>query len=131
MIESAERPEPGAAPAGMVRIPAGRFRMGSGDFYPEERPVHEVKVAGFWMDRAPVTVREFRRFVKATGYVTLAERPPEPADYPGADPALLQPGSLVFRPTPGPVPLDDHRAWWSWVPGACWHRPEGSTSDTY
>lgn len=115
----------------MVRVPAGEFLMGSEDFYPEERPVHRVEVDAFWMDRTPVTVAQFRRFVKATGYVTLAERAPEAADYPGADPALLVPGALVFRPTTGPVDLRDVRNWWHWVPGARWDRPEGPGSDTY
>ena len=87
----------------MAWIPGGTFRMGSADFYPEERPVHAVSVDGFWMDEHPVTVAEFRRFVKATGHVTLAERPPDPANYPDADPALLVPGSLVFHRTRGPV----------------------------
>ena len=77
--------------------------MGSEDFYPEERPVHEVTVDGFWMDEHQVTVAEFRRFVKATGHVTLAERPLDPSDYPDADPDLLVPGALVFHPTRGPV----------------------------
>ena len=105
--------------------------MGAEDFYPEERPVHRASVDGFWMDDHPVTVGEFRRFVKATGYVTVAERPPDPEQYPGADPDLLVPGSLVFRRSSGPVDLDDYRNWWSYVPGACWHRPEGPGSDTY
>jgi formylglycine-generating enzyme required for sulfatase activity len=105
--------------------------MGSEDFYPEERPVHRVEVDAFWMDRRPVTVAQFRRFVKATGYVTLAERAPEAADYPDADPALLVPGALVFRPTRGPVDLGDVANWWNWVPGARWDRPEGPGSDTY
>jgi sulfatase modifying factor 1 len=115
----------------MAWIAPGRFAMGSEDFYPEERPVHDVDVAGFWIDERPVTVREFRRFVKDTGYVTVAERPLDPEQYPDADPALLVPGSLVFQPTRGPVDLRDYRNWWSYVPGACWHRPEGPGSDTY
>jgi formylglycine-generating enzyme len=115
----------------MVWIPGGTFRMGSADFYPEERPVHAVTVDGFWMDDHPVTVAEFRRFVKATGHVTLAERAPDAADYPGADPANLVPGALVFHPTPGPVDLGDVANWWSWTPGARWDRPEGPGSDTY
>jgi formylglycine-generating enzyme len=120
---------PGAPPArDMAWIPGGRFHMGSTDFYPEERPVHEVAVDGFWMDDHPVTVAEFRRFVKATGHVTLAELPPDPADYPDADPALLVPGSLVFHRTRGPVDLDDYANWWSWVPGAEWRHPEGPGS---
>jgi formylglycine-generating enzyme required for sulfatase activity len=116
---------------GMVQIPAGRFAMGSADFYPEERPVHDVEVGAFRIDAHPVTVREFRRFVKATGYVTVAERPLDPDQYPDADPALLVPGSLVFRGARGPVDLSDNRNWWQWMPGACWHRPEGPGTDTY
>jgi formylglycine-generating enzyme len=113
----------------MSWIPGGTFRMGSADFYPEERPVHRVTVDGFWMDRHPVTVEDFRRFVKATGYVTVAERPLDPADYPGADAALLVPGSLVFCRPAGPVSLRDYRNWWSYVPGASWRHPRGSRSD--
>jgi formylglycine-generating enzyme len=88
-------------------IPGGEFRMGSESFYPEERPVHRVQVDGFWIDERPVTVAEFRRFVKETGHKTVAEQSPDPADYPDADPDLLVPGSLVFRRTPGPVDLRD------------------------
>jgi formylglycine-generating enzyme required for sulfatase activity len=110
---------------GMRRIPGGRFRMGSEDFYPDERPVHEVVVDGFWMDEHPVTNAEFRRFVKETGYVTMAERPLDPGDYPDADPDLLVPGSLVFHKTAGPVDLNDYRNWWEYVPNAHWRRPGG------
>ena len=102
----------------MAWIPGGTFLMGSDDHYPEERPVHDAAVDGFWMDVHQVTVAEFRRFVKATGYVTLAERPLDAADYPDADPTMLVPGSLVFQRTRGPVPLDDYRNWWRYVPGA-------------
>src|SRR3954454_2864536 len=84
------------APDGMAWVPGGEFLMGSEDFYPEERPVQPVAVDGFWIDERPVTVREFRRFVKETDHVTVAERPPDPETYPDADPALLVPGSLVF-----------------------------------
>lgn len=116
----------GPAPSkNMVWVPGGEFLMGSDDFYPEERPVHRVRVDGFWMDEHPVTVAEFRRFVKATGHVTWAEREPDPDDYPDADPALLVPGSLVFQPTSGPVDLSDYRNWWTWAPGADWRHPEG------
>jgi formylglycine-generating enzyme len=115
----------------MAWIPGGRFRMGCDAFYPEEQPVRIVDVEGFWTDTHPVTVASFRRFVRATGHVTTAEMAPDPADYPDADPRLLVPGSLVFRPTPQPVPLDDHLQWWHWVPGACWHSPDGPGSDTY
>ena len=120
-----------ATTEGMVWIGGGSFAMGSDDFYAEERPVRRVEVEGFWIDPHPVTVAEFRRFVKATGHVTVAERAPDAADYPGAEPALLVPGSLVFRPTRGPVDLNDHREWWAYVPGARWDRPEGPGSDVY
>src|SRR5262249_3932517 len=93
--------------------------------------IRDVAVEGLWMDTNPVTVAEFRRFVKATGYTTLAERAPDAADYPDADPALLVPGSLVFQPARGPVDLSDHRNWWAYVPGACWRSPEGPGSDVY
>jgi sulfatase modifying factor 1 len=109
----------------MTWVPGGAFAMGSEDFYVEERPVREVDVDGFWIDRHPVTVAQFGRFVRETGYVTVAERPLDPADYPDADPRLLVAGSLVFQKTRGPVDLRDVRAWWRYVPGACWYRPEG------
>jgi formylglycine-generating enzyme required for sulfatase activity len=112
----------------MVWIEGGSFLMGSDSFYPEERPVHRVEVDGFWIDRHQVTVAEFRRFVTATDYVTLAERPLDPAMYPGADPDLLVPGALVFHKTAGPVDLNDYRNWWAYVPGASWRHPEGPGS---
>jgi len=112
----------------MVWVAGGRFQMGSDDFYPEERPVHEVAVDGFWIDHHPVTNAEFRRFVKATGYLTVAEQAPDAADYPDADPALLVPGGLVFQPSAGPVDLSNWRSWWAWVPGASWRSPEGPGS---
>jgi sulfatase modifying factor 1 len=115
----------------MAWIPGGDFTMGSDDFYPEERPVHSARVAGFWMDRHPVTVAEFRRFVKATGHVTEAETAPGAADFPEAEPEQLVPGSLVFTPPAAPVALDDFRAWWSWVPGAQWRHPEGPDSSLH
>jgi formylglycine-generating enzyme len=114
---------------GMRWIPGGSFAMGSEDFYPEERPVRTVAADGLWMDEHPVTNLEFGRFVKATGYVTVAERPPDPAAFPGADPELLVPGSLVFQPSAGPVDLRDFRNWWAYVPGAYWRRPEGPGSN--
>jgi formylglycine-generating enzyme len=113
----------------MVWVPGGTFLMGSSNFYPEERPVREVTVDGFWIDEHPVTVAEFRRFVKATGHVTTAEVPPPAEDYPDADPDLLVPGSLVFQPSDGPVPLDDVRNWWAWTPGADWRHPKGPGSN--
>ncbi len=128
--DAASEPSGGPPARDMRWIPGGTFRMGSEDFYPEERPVHEVTVDGFWMDEHQVTVNEFRRFVKASGHVTVAERPLNPRDYPDADPDLLLPGALVFHPTRGPVDLDDYRNWWSYVPGASWLHPEGPGSDT-
>jgi len=119
----------GRAPAkDMAWVPGGRFLMGSDEFYPEERPERRVEVDGFWMDDHPVTVAEFRGFVTATGYVTVAERPLDAADYPDADPALLQPGSLVFEPTEGPVDLRDVTQWWRYTPGAQWRHPLGPGS---
>ncbi len=112
----------------MVELPGGTFRMGCERFYPEERPVREVTVDGFWIDRHPVTVAEFRRFVKDTGHVTWAEVPPRPEDYPGAPAELLVPGSLLFNKTAGPVDLHDYRNWWRWRPGADWRHPEGPGS---
>ena len=112
----------------MVWIPEGEFLMGSDDFYPEERPAHRVEVDGFWIDEHPVTVAEFRRFVKATDHVTMAEQQPDAAEYPDADPELLVPGSLVFHPTTGPVDLSDVHNWWSWTPRAQWRKPEGPDS---
>jgi formylglycine-generating enzyme required for sulfatase activity len=117
--------------AGMSRITGGSFLMGSDRHYPEEGPVRRVDVESFRIDPHPVTVRDFRRFVKATGYVTVAEQPLEPGDYPDAQPALLVPGALVFRPSQGPVDLRDFRRWWEYVPGVTWQRPEGPASDTY
>jgi formylglycine-generating enzyme required for sulfatase activity len=105
--------------------------MGSEAYYPEERPVHTERADGFWMDEHPVTVAEFRRFVKATGHVTVAETAPEAAAFPDADPEQLVPGSLVFTPPDRPVSLEDYRAWWSWVPGAQWRHPEGPDSTTH
>jgi sulfatase modifying factor 1 len=116
--------------ADMVEIPAGRFRMGCADFYPEELPVREVQVEAFAIERGPVTVAQFTRFTEESGYVTLAERRPDPADYPDADPSLLVPGSAVFQPTPGPVPLHDPTRWWTYVPGANWRHPGGRTATT-
>ncbi len=114
----------------MVRIAGGTFVMGSENFYPEEAPTHRVEVGDIWMDRHLVTNRDFRRFVDQTGYLTVAERPLDPSQYPDADPSLLVPGSLVFQKTRGPVPLEDYRAWWAYVPGANWRHPQGPDSDT-
>jgi sulfatase modifying factor 1 len=112
----------------MVWLAGGAFQMGSDDFYPEERPAHRARVDGFWVDVHPVTVAEFRRFVKATGHVTVAETQPDAADFPDATDDQLVPGSLVFTPPTRRVSLQDFRAWWSWVPGAQWRHPEGPGS---
>jgi sulfatase modifying factor 1 len=112
-----------------VRIPGGDFRMGSADHYPEEAPVHRVEVDGFTMNPTTVTNQQFAAFVSATRYVTVAERPLDPADYPGAPPENLVPGSLVFAMTPGPVDLRHINQWWTWTPGACWRHPEGPRSE--
>jgi formylglycine-generating enzyme required for sulfatase activity len=115
--------------AALVEIPAATFTMGSDRHYPEEGPTHEVAVNAFAIERTPVTNAAFATFVTATGYVTVAERPLDPADYPGAPPENLAPGSLVFRRTRGPVDLRHLSQWWAWTPGASWRRPEGPGSD--
>jgi formylglycine-generating enzyme required for sulfatase activity len=112
----------------MVWIEGGKFRMGSDRHYPEEAPARWVEVDGFWIDARPVTNREFAQFVRETGWVTVAERAPDPKDYPGALPELLAPGSLVFFPTEGPVPLNDISAWWKYTLKADWRRPLGPDS---
>jgi formylglycine-generating enzyme len=112
----------------MVWLAGGVFRMGSDHHYPEEAPAHQVTVDGFWIDRYLVTNAAFRDFVKATGYVTDAERPPKAADYPGAQPETLFAGSVVFRPPPQRVDLRNHLNWWHWVQGADWRHPDGPDS---
>ncbi len=128
---------PTVAPPGMKWIPAGEFVMGSGPgAIGNERPAHRVKLSGFWMDEHEVTNAEFARFVKASGYVTTAEKAPDweemktqlPPDTPRPDAALLVPGALVFTAPATAVPLDDASAWWRWVPGADWRHPEGPSS---
>jgi formylglycine-generating enzyme required for sulfatase activity len=112
----------------MVWIPSTTYRMGSDAHYPEERPVHRVSVDGFWIDRYPVTNERFERFVEATGHVTFAEIPPDPAQYPGALPEMLYAGSLVFIRPDGPVDLRGFPSWWSFVKGADWRHPRGPRS---
>jgi sulfatase modifying factor 1 len=109
-------------------IPGGNCRIGSDDFYPEERPVHDVHVDGFWIDIHTVTNEQYAGFVEATGYVTVAERALDPAAFPGAPPENLVPGSMVFQKASGPVDLADNSNWWAWVPGASWRRPLGPHS---
>ena len=113
---------------GMVHLSAGRFTMGEDRFYPEEAPVREAEVQAFWIDEHPVTNAQFRRFVKDTGHITVAETTPDRADFPDLTDDDLVSGSLVFRATTGPVALDDWTQWWAWVPGANWRHPEGPGS---
>lgn len=130
---------PGSSPEGMVYIPGGEFSMGSLD--PTEmmcggdqpmddaRPLHRVYLDGFFMDATEVTNQEFDRFVKATGYATVAERKPTREEFPDVPEERLVAGSVVFSPPPRPVPLDDHYQWWSYVAGANWQHPDGPSSD--
>jgi formylglycine-generating enzyme required for sulfatase activity len=113
----------------MIRIPGGTFLMGSDRHYPEEAPAHRVSIDAFWIDQAPVTNRQFKAFVKATGHVTTAERTPEARDYPGALPHMLYAGSLTFTPTRGAVNLRDWSQWWSFLKGADWRHPYGPRSN--
>lgn len=112
----------------MAHIDGAAFAMGSAVHYPEEAPVRRVRVDGFWIDRHPVTNRRFAAFARATGYVTVAERPLDPAAFPDAPPENLVPGSLVFTGADGPVDLRHLDRWWTWTPGASWRRPEGPAS---
>jgi len=124
--------------ANMVWIPPGEFHMGSNDddARKDEKPVHKVRVDGFWMDTAPITNRQFQEFVAATGYVTTAEKAPTmeeimaqvPEGTPKPDPKLLVASSLVFQKTDGPVSLKSNRLWWDWRAGANWKQPEGHGS---
>ena len=113
----------------VIWILGGTFRMGSDKHYPEEEPVHRVTVDGFWIDRTPVTNRQFKQFVRATGHVTFAEIPPDPKKYPGALPHMLYAGSLVFTPPNHPVDLRNFGAWWSYLKGANWRHPYGPKSN--
>jgi sulfatase modifying factor 1 len=133
-IHVAEAPVPveaansGAAPEGMVWIPGGRFWMGT-NHMEDAQPVHQVEVKSFWMDRTDVTNEEFARFVEATGYATIAERPLDPKELPNLAPDELAPGSVVFTPPAGPISLANPLAWWRFVRGANWRHPEGPNSD--
>ena len=130
IVDTKRSPPPtrGHANANMSWIPGGTFLMGSNDHYPEEAPAHRVTVGGFWMDQYAVTNTEFRRFVDATGYVTLAERPANAADYPGAKPEMLLPASVMFKKSAHPVDLSNHYNWWEYVQGANWRHPRGPGS---
>ncbi len=127
LAASAERLQP-SAPPNMIWIPGGTFRMGSDRHYPEEAPAHRVTVSGFWIDRTPVTNRQFRKFVNEAGYVTFAELKPNADDYPGALPQMLKAGSLVFTPPKHPVDLRNWSQWWAFKFGANWRRPYGPRS---
>ena len=130
-------PEP--SPEGMVWIPGGEFSMGSDaaceslcglpGVTRDAVPIHRVYVDGFWMDTTAVTNEKFREFVRATGYVTIAERAPTREEFPDAPPENLVAGSTVFTPTPGPVPLNNHLQWWRFQHGANWWHPDGPDSD--
>jgi formylglycine-generating enzyme required for sulfatase activity len=113
----------------LVWIPEGSFRMGSDEHYPEEAPARDVEVSGFWLARTAVTNSQYKAFVDNTGYVTVAERPLDPRDFPGAPIENLVPGSMVFTRTSGPVDLRHLSQWWTWTPGASWQHPEGPGSD--
>jgi formylglycine-generating enzyme len=118
-----------AAPEGMVRIPGGTFWMGCDACdMPDAAPAHQVSVDAFWMDKTPITNAQFEKFVKATGYKTVAERKPDPKDFPGAPADKLVPGCAVFTPPSHEEPLDNPYAWWQYVPGANWKNPEGPGS---
>ena len=132
-------PAPNNPPEGMVWIPGGEFSMGAQDSpnmgevgmqaTRDARPIHRVYVDGFWMDATDVTNDEFAAFVKATGYVTVAERKPRAEDFPGAPPDALVAGSVVFAPTAHPVPLNNHMQWWAYAKGTNWRHPLGADSD--
>jgi formylglycine-generating enzyme required for sulfatase activity len=126
---SGSEPKPTKATEGMSWIAPGKFWMGVEDpTMPDARPVREIELSGYWIDQTEVTNRQYEAFVKATGYKTVAEIPPKAEDYPGADPKLLVPGSVVFTPPAAEIPLDDFLQWWRWQPGADWRHPEGPES---
>jgi formylglycine-generating enzyme len=132
-------PAPGNAPDGMVWIPGGEFSMGAAEppgmndvgmkATTDSRPIHRVHVDGFWMDATEVTNAQFEAFVKATGYVTLAERAPRAEEFPGVPRENLVAGSVIFTPPNHPVPLDNSLRWWAYVPGADWRHFLGPESN--
>jgi len=137
-IENSQLPKT-PAPEGMVWIPGGEFSMGSEDprggvcggpdAMRDAQPIHRVYVDGFWMDATEVTNEQYEKFVKATGYVTIAERTPTKEEFPTAPPENLVAGSTVFTPTTEPVPLNNHYQWWNYVKGANWRHPSGPDSN--
>jgi formylglycine-generating enzyme len=122
-------PAPAPAPEGMVWVPGGTFWMGCDTCdMPDAAPAHLVTVDGYWMDKTPITNDQFEKFVKATGYKTIAELKPDPKDFPGAPAENLVPGCAVFTPPSQDIPLNNPYAWWRYVPGANWKNPEGPGS---
>src|SRR5882724_778605 len=129
LVSLTKNPRTESPPHGnMVWIPGGTFLMGSEKHYPEEAPVHQATVEGFWIDQYAVTNEQFAAFVAATRHITSAERPPNPADYPGAKAEMLQPASVVFCKPAQRVDLRNHYNWWTYIPGANWRHPEGPNS---
>ncbi|MBV8081801.1 MAG: formylglycine-generating enzyme family protein [Candidatus Eremiobacteraeota bacterium] len=125
-VYSHEPAPAGEVHAGMVWIPGGEFSMGSNNSkFADARPWHRVRVSGFWISKTPITNNQFAAFVKATHYVTVAERKPSQKDFPDAPPDKLVAGSLVFTPPQHPVELNDDAQWWRYQPGANWRHPEG------
>ena len=120
-----------ACPPGMAFVQGGSFTMGSDHHYAEEAPAHRVSVESFFIDKTPVTNRQFKDFVRATGHVTVAEKVPDAADYPGTLPHMLFAGSLVFQRAAGPVDLTDPTNWWAFVKGASWRHPLGPKSGLF
>jgi sulfatase modifying factor 1 len=119
-----------SVPTLVQRVPAGSFLMGSDKFYSDEGPPQRVHVPAFELDDHPVTNADFAEFIAATGYLTVAEKPLDPTEFPDLPPQDLTPGGLVFTPSAGPVDLGDWRQWWRWSPGASWRHPLGPGSDT-
>ena len=128
-VEVGRSQKPDATTEDMIRIPGGTFHMGSDHHYPEEAPAHRVTVDGFWIDRTPVTNRQFKKFVRSTGYVTFAEVAPDLKDYPDALPEMIFAGSLVFSPLPRVSDLRDVSQWWTLMKGANWRHPYGPKSN--
>lgn len=134
-----ENEHPGKIPGGMVFIPGGEFSMGApnpvgmsdggNENMSDARPIHRVQIGPFFMDEHEVTNAEFAAFVKATGYVTVAEKAPTPQEFPDALPEMLVAGSVVFTPPPYPVSLNNPYAWWNYKKGADWRHPNGPESD--
>jgi formylglycine-generating enzyme len=122
----------------MVWIPGGEFSMGAKELAgmnmvgmeatEDSRPIHRVYVDGFFMDKTVVTNAQFAQFVKAVGYVTVAEKTPSAADFPGALPENLAAGGVVFAPPDHAVSLEHSYEWWSYVKGANWRHPMGPKS---